>query len=531
MSSPEPMKFYLFVSGIFCSIFISRLYLVHDGFNSLDSVLYAIGSVRYSIADYTPPSPGYFLYVMSGHVLNYFFQSPFDSLVFLSVFYSGGIGVVLFLLARRMFSTTCGFVAVLLFLTSPVFWYKGITIYGYLNAGFFILLTTFFCYRTIQGHMPSIYGAALSYALTVGVRPQDIMPMIPLFLYTLYHVDRRHQIRGGIVFGTICLVWLIPLVHISGGIQAYWALLQHGSQYLAENSIWGGNFFQQVNNHWMRLGQYFERSYFLGIFPLIYGMGRMFYLPHIRNQKAIQFLCVWILPQIIFNFFIQFAEIGHGLVWGLGGFVIIAQSIVILSEDFQIFWKQWIHDPILQKLFLYSVVFLICCINVIMFFHNFRYDIYNYNRIVYDDRQFNYADLKVLQNHLSSKIEAVQKNFGLQHQIMMVSNVFYSQFYYAFPKATVIRAENLIKERAPTIIQCHQWNCDTAHNRDTVKIPPGVKTLIVLDEPFHDFVSTPFKVSHIKISEHNQLTIVDISKARDIRFQFHKIEIRSGRRN
>src|SRR3989338_9424101 len=134
----------LFIAGI-----SSRALLAAKDFTHMDEILYAIGSFNYSIKDAMPHSPGYFLYIMSARLLNIFTQDPFTSLVFLSIFYSGLIAGTLYYFGFILKGRTAGVISALMFLTSPLFWYKGITIFGYLNSGFFILLTALLGYKVV----------------------------------------------------------------------------------------------------------------------------------------------------------------------------------------------------------------------------------------------------------------------------------------------------------------------------------------------------------------------------------------------
>ncbi len=104
----------------------------------------------------------------------------------------------------------------------------------------------------------------------------------------------------------------MPLVSMSGGIAEYLSALKPGTEYIATDIIFAGNLVSRLNNHLVRMGRYFEWAYFLGILPLVYYIGRFFYLPNLVREKKIQFFAVWILPTVIYNLLIQFGEIGHG---------------------------------------------------------------------------------------------------------------------------------------------------------------------------------------------------------------------------
>ena len=328
------IKTWIYALVLFFTGFISRYILTVDNFSSLDSVQYAIGTFQFSLSAHTPPPPGYFLYIMTGKLFNLFLLNPHDSMVLISVLYSALIGVVVFLLGKRLFSTAAGFIASVLFLTSPVFWYKGVTIYGYLNVGFFLILTVLFCYMVLEGKKKFAYLAMVSYSLAVGARPQELPMLLPFMVFIFSFLSWRQRIKSLLLFSLTTLAWLIPLILVSGGMSTYMESLRQGSQYLADNSIFGGAFLASINNHIIKMGLYFHRTYLLGVIPLFYYAGRFFSLPKLCDDRKTQFIFLLVVPVLLFNIFIQFAEIGHGMVWGLVLFVLVAEAIVVVSKDF-----------------------------------------------------------------------------------------------------------------------------------------------------------------------------------------------------
>lgn len=514
----------LFSIGLLSRYFFSLEYL-----SCLDSVLYARGSLHYSIADLTPPPPGYFLYIMSGKFLNIFFSHPETSLKLISVFYSGLIAALLFLLGQSLFKTSCGIFSSLLFLTSPAFWYKGITVYGYPNAAFFLLLTGYFCYQVFLGHKKHIYSASIAYAICIGVRPQECISLFFLYGFSLLYVQKWQKLKALFLFSVVCLLWFVPLVIMSGGFFNYLSILHKGGGYLVENSIWGGAILEQINNHITRMSLYFQRIYFLGFLPLFYSFGRLFYLPYFYHNKALQFLGLFILPALFFNIFFQFAEIGHGLAWGVGLFLIIGESIVVLTNDMGEGIIQLVpllegHVRFMKRALSILAIAVICSFNLVMFFHDFKFDPYDYRMVSYDDRHFNYADAKNIERHFEDKINYIKKNLKLQ-KILFLSSRFNSQLMYYFPETRVIRSEQLSKKDSKAqLMYCFQKKCKELSNFLSFEIPSSVSSVVIFDDPFIPYVGNDKKESKlISLDSSNQLLILDARRYRKVIFGYQSL--------
>lgn len=493
----------------FCVGFFSRYLFSLEYLNSLDSIAYALGSLHYSIENNTPTPPGYFLYIMTAKFLNMFFSTPDDSLIFISIFYSGLCASVLFLLGQALFGTSCGIIASLLFLTSPVFWYKGITAYGYINAAFFILLTAYCCYQVYAKNTVYIYWASLSYAVAIGVRPQECISLFLVYLFALSFCTLKQRIKAMGLFGFACFTWFVPLMMMSGGLTNYIHFLQRGSSYLIENSILGGSLLTQINNHIERMSLYFQRSYFLGIIPLVYGMGHLFHLSKIKEDKRIQFLCLLILPILFFNIFFQFAEIGHGLAWGVGLFLVIAESIRLLSP---------------KKIIYGGIVCAIMIFNIVIFLHDFKEDFYAYNKITFDDRHFNYADAKSVDNHLQEKIRYIEKNLD-PSKVVFLSNRFNHQLMYYFPKSLVIRSEILKKKGRKELVSCFQGTCTEFKEKISLDLPKSFSYFVIFDDPFISFLDKENSFNIIRLSPNSHLAILSLIKEKDrnVSFDYQQI--------
>src|SRR4051794_4358553 len=81
------------------SRYLFRSHLLYD----LDSVNFALGTVRFDPTVHQPHPPGYFLYVYLARVVNFAMSDPSAALVAISIAASCGAVVMIYLLALDWF--------------------------------------------------------------------------------------------------------------------------------------------------------------------------------------------------------------------------------------------------------------------------------------------------------------------------------------------------------------------------------------------------------------------------------------------
>jgi|GEM_PF-2297849 hypothetical protein len=512
---------------------ISRYVLATTKFIHLDAVQYAIGTFHYSLLQHTPTPPGYFLYIMSAKFLNIFFHDPQRSLVTLSILYSGLIAGVFYLFGKTFGGMRVGIIAATLFITSPLYWYKGVTIFGYLNSGFFILLMVFFCYRVVvQKKAGDMIWASVCFAILLGVRPQELIILIPLYLYVLCHTNLKTVGCSVLIFFALCFIWFVPLIYVSGGFDEYIKALSYGRDYLTSDSIFGGGGLSKVNNHLDRILINLQWLFFLGIVPLVYYLPRFFFLPKIAEDKKVQFFAVWMFPCLIYNIFLQFGEIGHGMHWGLGFVLILAEGIVIFYEDllkmFSLIAEKVsakIPDIINHSLFkgvtFAGIIGPIILVNLFLFFHDFSSD----DVIVYSEKQFNYAEVSKTERFLDAKINFIKENFLPEETLIIASSAFFRQVMYYFPDAVVIQSSGMTRKNENTIQYGKNYQRTYYKNKGSFNIPPEIKKGIIFDDFMIPFVNNTTKPVEHRISRGYKLMSFDLESSREIFFGYNTITV------
>jgi len=185
-----------------------------------DSVNFALALDHFDVARGQPHIPGYPLYVGLGRISRWIFGDAQTALVALSVAGTALAAVLIYRLGAEWVGSGAGKWAALFWLSSPLVWFYGeIALPHALDAGF-VLLVVWLAWRCARGermHRP----LALALAVSSGLRPQNLLFLGPIFLWGLS--GQRWRARGEALLwlGGFIMLWLIPLLALSGGVERY----------------------------------------------------------------------------------------------------------------------------------------------------------------------------------------------------------------------------------------------------------------------------------------------------------------------
>ena len=217
----------------------------------IDSVNFALGIRDFDVATHRPHPPGYPVYIALGKVATAITGVEATALSALSLI----AGVLAIVLLYRMFAGMGrgggfdmeAFAATAVTASCPLFWYLGVRPMSDL-PGLALALAAQACLisawrqqrPTAEGDRrltPAVMASsgrmivigALLAALSIGLRSQTVWFTVPLLLLVL--VDRIGRgvagamIGGGVMFVAGGLLWGVPLLIASGGLNAYLAAL------------------------------------------------------------------------------------------------------------------------------------------------------------------------------------------------------------------------------------------------------------------------------------------------------------------
>jgi uncharacterized membrane protein len=211
-----------------------------------DAAEFTIAVTDYNVALSQPHAPGYFLYIMLGRLVHLFVADPHASLVWLSVIAGSLLVPVMFWLGRAMFDRRTGVIAALLAMTSPLLWFHSEVALSYIVDGLLVCVTVLACWRaTRRGTWGDAVLIGVLLALVGGVRPQGVIALGPVVLYTFWKFERGRWAKlagAAAVAIALGLAWFIPMVTLTGGLDSYLEVVRRHTAFNAPATWAGGGF-------------------------------------------------------------------------------------------------------------------------------------------------------------------------------------------------------------------------------------------------------------------------------------------------
>lgn len=359
---------------------ITRIPFISKYLYEWDSVNFALALENYNIAIHQPQPPGYILYVALGRVVNTVFHDANLSLIFLGILFSILTVILLYFLAKQIFSRNVGIISSILLIFSPIFWFYGEIATIYPGEAFLAILIAFTSYQVLRGNQKFFYLSALILGLAGGFRQDLIIFMFPLWLFCLFYGDNGYKqiLKAFIVMVASVLLWLIPTIMLANGMGPYLSASQHFSGSFQTSSVLFG---APLSNHllldgmlfsWLILGLGFLGALFLIIF--LFKMRKTIINRKILKNFNFIFLALWILPAFLFQVLIPLSKPGYILVYLSALILILGYIIQTFSNDISPKFKD-----ISPKFNISAKSMCIIIILILYIFINSVYFFYPYN--------------------------------------------------------------------------------------------------------------------------------------------------------
>jgi hypothetical protein len=234
-----------------------------------DAVQYALGLTDFDVVRHQPHPPGSILYEGLGRLALFLTHDPNQALSWISVIAGAGATVLCYLAGRAMFGRTLAWTGTALYATSPLTWFYGAVALPYSLEGALSLAAVVLCWRAMEERdtRAALWAAAVL-AVAGGVRQTTMLLLLPLWAYAALLSDGplalslrgergvrlagqrfdglsgneswakswlprftpedgqgphgpRTLILGLGILAGLCLLWLIPLLVLSGGVGRY----------------------------------------------------------------------------------------------------------------------------------------------------------------------------------------------------------------------------------------------------------------------------------------------------------------------
>lgn len=187
-----------------------------------DAVNFALGTLEFNLQHHQPHPPGYIGYIAAGWLLNQLTGDANTSLTLLSVVSVAAAPAGFFLLASLFIERRHALWSAVLLGLSPLVWYYSGVALTYaveLTLGLFYLWTG---YLGRQRRSPGMLLAATLLLVVLGaMRPSGALFLMPLWLYLVWPLSWRDRISMASVLVVGNLLWLAPLMWLSGGVGSF----------------------------------------------------------------------------------------------------------------------------------------------------------------------------------------------------------------------------------------------------------------------------------------------------------------------
>ncbi|MDO8476555.1 MAG: DUF2723 domain-containing protein [Candidatus Rokubacteria bacterium] len=300
-----------------------------------DAVQFALALREFDVAKHQPHPPGYLLYVGLGRLLNIPLADPNLAYVALAMLFSAATTVTVYWLARALYERATAASAAALLAVSPLFWFYGSVGLTYAGEAFGASLVAALAYGALRGDARCLYWGAVALGLVGGIRPSVLVLLFPLCVGCAVvgiRGARRLALAAALLLVAV-LSWFLPLVWLSGGLNAYLrASTQLYGSVVLPTSVLGGSI-----DVTLAQARYVLASVIVGLGPLALAA---FALPLYARRagwgRAEWFLLVWIVPPAVFYTLVHFGQAGYVLTF-LPALVILlsrvlAEAIAVGSE-------------------------------------------------------------------------------------------------------------------------------------------------------------------------------------------------------
>lgn len=187
-----------------------------------DAVNFALGVGNFNLATHQPHPPGYLGWVAISRAFTSLTSDPNAAMTLLSAVAGAVATALAFLLARRYASRRASIVVALLFATAPLVWYYSVVALSYMTTGAIALGLLYSLVLALQRRSSRLLiVSGLLLALIGALRPTDQVMLGIAWLVVAWTFSWRTRIRAAVVMGAASLLWIVPLLWLSGGIGAF----------------------------------------------------------------------------------------------------------------------------------------------------------------------------------------------------------------------------------------------------------------------------------------------------------------------
>ena len=398
----------LFILGMITRVpFVSRT--IFEG----DSARFAMAMKGYDVAQMRPHAPGYILYVAAAKFTDLFLHDTRVSLIGVSLLSSALAVCALYLLSVQMYGSSNAVISAVLLLTSPLYWFNGEMPFTYALEGFLSVIFALACYQLLCGKKGWLLISGVALGLVTGVRQHIVIMLFPLWLYAMRRYSWKQVTASLLAFGLTCLVWFVPMITLTGGVEKYYA-----ASY-AQVHTWVKHpapFLLQIVGRGKVFAGFMVYSLCFGLLPMLYFYGRLSKIPNLVKDSRMIFLLIWLVPPVLFLIGVNVFNPGHVVVVLPPLFICLAESIKGAAMDLQKAAQKVVlrvASPLRTSLFalfsykvnLVALVIVLVCVNTYIF--------------LFKETRVSYATIRAGDRHIEELVRLTKESAAPQNAMVL----------------------------------------------------------------------------------------------------------------
>jgi hypothetical protein len=319
----------LLAAALGCLTVMSRLPYRARMLYNWDAVQFALALREYDVVKHQPHPPGYILYVGLGRLVDAWIGDPTAAYVTLAVVFSGLTTFVVYVLARSVYDRATALAAATLLAVSPLFWFYGSVGLTYAGEALCASLVAHFAFRALEGSETDAWLAAAYLGLAGGMRQSMLLLLFPMWLVAVCLGTRRARtVPIGLgVLAAVVLVWLVPMIRLTGGIERY----LEASQKLADTVVLPTSIVGGAADTTLRMLRYLLESVLVGLGPLTLAALLLPWYIRRHGWGRREWLAVaWITPPVLVYTLVHFGQAGYVLTF-LPAVVVLLSRVLVAA--------------------------------------------------------------------------------------------------------------------------------------------------------------------------------------------------------
>lgn len=443
-----------------------RLPFQSQTLNAWDSVNHALALTTYNVAEHRPQPPGYILYIGAARLVNFVFPDAQTALVVVSMLASAIAVSALFLFGTRLASREIGLIAALLLLTCPAFWFDSEVALPYVVEGAASVVLALLLYRVLQGERQFTKLAAVVFAITLGLRQQDLIYFAPLVIYAYRKYSWRVRLEALAWFTFVCALWFFPLAWSAGGIGGYLqALRNYDKAFSGEVVVSGSGGGEGFMRNALRMSAYTAYALNFAAIPLFIGglqiglaKWKQSGIRFLWADKRIPFFVLWIAPSVGFYLFFHMGSPGLIYVYLVALFLLTALALYHLLRT--------------NPLGLVAAVALLVAANLFIFFGT-PPDLYTGREV----RILNYSSLIAHDRYLTARVQAIDSQYDPKTTVILATDWRFAEYYLPDYRVMFFMPNNGV----PLLVTQYEREHYTQIDQSLARVN-DVKTVVLFDD-------------------------------------------------